>query len=118
MLYIIKICIPLAGADICGFIGESGFQVIGMLQFNQFGIPLVGADICGFIGKTGFLFTGMLQFNQFSIPLVGADICGFIGGVGGQQSPVRNFRCTFPQWLTSTMSSLLTKLSATLTMIS
>ncbi len=82
------------GADICGFIGESGCQfigmlqfnqfnlhysIIGMLQFNQFGIPLVGADICGFIGESGFQFIGMLQFNKFSIPLVGADFCGFIG---------------------------------------
>ena len=28
------------------------FSIIGMMQFNQFGIPLVGADICGFIGNS------------------------------------------------------------------
>ena len=28
------------------------FSIIGMLQFNQFGVPLVGADICGFIGNS------------------------------------------------------------------
>jgi alpha-glucosidase (family GH31 glycosyl hydrolase) len=50
-----------------------------MLQFNQFGILLVGADICGFIGESGFQFVSMLKFNQFGIPLVGADICGFLG---------------------------------------
>ena len=27
-------------------------SVIGVIQFNQFGIPMVGADICGFIGET------------------------------------------------------------------
>ena len=36
------------------------YSIIGMLQFNQFGIPLVGADICGFIGKSGFQFIGIL----------------------------------------------------------
>ena len=28
------------------------FSIIGMMQFNQFGMPLVGADICGFIGNS------------------------------------------------------------------
>jgi hypothetical protein len=71
------------GADICGFIGESGFQFIGMLQFNQFGIPPVGANICvelyesqAFshrhppvksecveIGSTDFPFVGKLSFT-------------------------------------------------------
>ncbi len=50
-----------------------------MLQFNQFGIPLVGAAICGFIGESGFQFIGILYFNKFGIPRVGAEICGLRG---------------------------------------